>query len=180
LTYKRHRADLVAQVEERIQSEFNRLKGESERGEWIELPPSKEMTQIGQHLEQLGRYIKEGPSGDRAQAAGAIEALQRHWVEADFARRINLAEEIEAQPPSLIRRLFPHMVAMFTSRGFARDSGVLAKACSYAGTAIMLLSLVGIYHGPNCARVEPCGACRPEGGKSQFRGGLQATREQRA
>jgi hypothetical protein len=51
--YKRHRADLATQVTTRVQSEFERLKGELDRGEWADLPPTEEMARIREQLERL-------------------------------------------------------------------------------------------------------------------------------
>jgi hypothetical protein len=141
LAYKRHHADLTAQVASRVEAEIERLKTALEAGAWDELPPTAEMAEIGRHIKEVRGYASR-TSGEESQRANMVaEALQQKWVQADFFRRMNVAEETPAQP-SLWQKLWPSSLVIFTSRGFARDTGALAKACSYAGMVIMCASLV--------------------------------------
>lgn len=143
LVRRRHRADLIAQVAARIDSEIERLKAEKERGKWTDLPPTAEMEQIREELDRLYGYASEAQEPDRARIGELIEALKRRWTEADLRRRLDLAEEPVCEP-FLARRLWPRITALLTSRGFVRDSALPAKGCSYAGTAVMCLSLIGM------------------------------------
>jgi hypothetical protein len=141
LAYKRHFADLTAQVAIRVQTEFERLKGELEAGAWIDLPPTAEMAEIARRIDEIQNYVSNTSEEERQRASAVIEALQQRWIQADFFRRMDLAEETSAQP-SLRTKLWPSFLALVTSRGFVRDTGALAKVCSYAGTALICLSLV--------------------------------------
>jgi hypothetical protein len=143
LIYKRHRADLVAQVAARADSEIERLTGELERGQWTDLPPTTEMEQIRERLEELRGIAAKLEGAERAQADEITNVLERRLMEVDFGRRMNLALD-PVPEPSLAQRLWPRVAALLTSRGFTRDSGLLAKACSYFSTAIICLSLVSM------------------------------------
>ena len=143
LLYKRHYVDLTMQVAARAQSEIERLKTELERGTWIDVPPNQDMTVVVELIGKARSYAAKADGDESARAAAAVETLERQLVEMDFYRRMNLAEP-PPQQESLRKRLWPSLLAVLTSRGFNRDTGLLAKACSIAGLGITCLSLVGI------------------------------------
>ena len=143
LIYRRHCANLITQVSVRVASEIERLHTQRKRGEWPELQPTGAMEDVRDDLARLQTYAESVDDGERARIMEIVEALERRWRELDFTGRFDLAESPPTES-SFVRRLWPHLPALLTSRGFMRDSGLPAKALSYVGTAIMCLSLVGV------------------------------------
>ena len=88
-----------------------------------------------------------------------VEALERRWRELDFTGRFDLAE-FPPTESSFVRRLWPHLPALLTSRGFmarqrpAGEGFILRRNGDHVFIAGWRIRHIGAAKGRSgCARV---------------------------
>lgn len=146
LSFKRYRSAMQQNISELMQSESKRLMEELQNDEWEPMPSTSEMLEVEQHLEELQSFLysQQNLSEDELSNANTTaEKLRMHHFELNLTRRMNLEGASRENKPGS-RRFWPRIGTIFVSEGFTRDTRFISKALSYAGTAVLFLSIVGV------------------------------------
>ena len=154
-SYRREKQHVNKQFEKILKREYERLRGERERGLWDDIPPNPEMKEVEARIlsarAQLAEPDKEvAAGGDRAKEKRdalllLIQSLEHRWHAVDWERRMDftwdpdLDEVTETNPSASSKvRTFLISVGLFDSLKAA------SRALTYAGTVLLFLSLLGI------------------------------------
>lgn len=152
LAYRRHRQDLLDEVQVVISREVERLRAEFDQGKWPSLPPTEEMDVLAARIHMTERLL-EAASADEAsrgvQAAGsdfqrAIDAMKNRWVDLDFVRRMDLTSTPTEAKPAHESIWWPRLRTFFTSKSVVADTSLVAKGCSQFGTMFLFIALLGV------------------------------------
>lgn len=144
--YKANRRSFQNSIADVVEKEFNQLMIKAKSGALPEMPPTEEMLAIGLQLNQFEELIRSGEieSSDETEKCNLIiEELKSQYVEIDIYRRMDLSMDNKSEERPL-RKVWPKIFNVFISQGFVRDSGIIKKLLSTVGTAILILSLLGV------------------------------------
>jgi hypothetical protein len=154
-SYRREKQHVNEQFEKILKREYERLRGEREKGLWDDLPLTSEMkeveakTLLAQSL--LAELDKKGvdATGDAKEKRQAllllIQSLEQRWHAIDWERRMDFTWDTDLDEPSKT-----HTTASAKARTFLISAGLfdslkaVSRTLTYAGTALLFLSLLGI------------------------------------
>lgn len=153
-SYRREKQHVNEQFEKILKREYERLRCEREKGLWEDLPLTAEMKDaeakrilaqsLLKDLDKEGAVINDAKEKRQALLL-LIQSLEQRWHAIDWERRMDFTWGPDLDEPSKTNNTVSTRVRTFLiSVGLFDSLKAVSRTLTYAGTALLFLSLLGI------------------------------------